>query len=55
MAIPAEDAIGFPSKIYEFHENDRVQDLAPNSNGLIVERGSFWTAHHLHIFPCALD
>jgi len=20
-----------------------------------VERGSFWTAHHLHIFPCALD
>jgi len=21
----------------------------------VVERGSFWTAHHLHIFPCALD
>jgi len=20
-----------------------------------VERGSFWTAHHLHIFPCTLD
>jgi len=20
-----------------------------------VERGSFWTAHHLHIFPCSLD
>jgi len=20
-----------------------------------VERGSFWTAHHLHIFPCVLD
>ena len=23
--------------------------------GPVVERGKFWTAHHLHIFPCALN
>jgi len=31
VIIPAEDAISFPSKIYEFHENVVVQDLASNS------------------------
>jgi len=31
------------------------RDVAIASQAQDFERGSFWTAHHLHIFLCALD
>ena len=33
----------------------QVERLRLTRKVVYVERGSFWTAHHLHIFPCALD